>query len=335
MTLTDLRGVGSWSRSPASAVDHPVIADFLATTSGLGGRKFSADSRDVAEQLDGVYPDGATVLRDEAGRVRGYALLRPPHGVDLAEISGEFVFGPDARHVLIDEIVGATVARFHREARGVAGAYLRVFIGTDQAAALDALVARGAWREGEFIRTRKPLAAEDVDGLAAVEVPGLTVLSWPEVVDRGLGEQVRRLQYDTFLEHFGNMSKTPAAFAHHLHSRSFTPDFSVAAVDVSGDVVGYVLGSTFTAGAAPGEERSAHTDYIGVRSDQRKRGIGELLLRKVWLAALRRGVPVASLGTDINNQSNAHLLYRRLGYVAVENQYAYRIDAVREPNAHE
>lgn len=335
MTLTDHRDVASWSRSAASAVDHPLIADFLATTGGLGGRKFASDSRDVAEQFDGVYPGGATVLRDQAGRVRGYALLRSPHGIDLAEIGADFVFDPDAPAAVVDDIVGATVDRFHSAARGVAGAYLRVIIGTDQRAALDALIARGAWQEAEFIRTRKPLDGEDADALAAVAVPGLTVLSWPEVIDRGLGEQVRRLQHATFLEHFGNMSKTPEAFAHHLHSRSFTPDFSVAAVDTSGDVVGYVLGSTFTAGAAPDEERSAHTDYIGVRHDQRKRGIGELLLRKIWLAALRRGLTVASLGTDIANRSNAHLLYRRLGYVAVENQYGYRIDAVREANINE
>ena len=42
----------------ATTRDHPGIADFLATTGGIGGRKFAADSRDVAEQLDGAFPDG-------------------------------------------------------------------------------------------------------------------------------------------------------------------------------------------------------------------------------------------------------------------------------------
>ncbi len=65
----------------------------------------------------------------------------------------------------------------------------------------------------------------------------------------------------------------------------------------------------------------------GCAADQRQRGIGEFLLKKIWLAALRRGFTVASLGTDINNRSNAHVLYRRLGYRAVEQQFAYRIDA--------
>lgn len=125
------------------------------------------------------------------------------------------------------------------------------------------------------------------------------------------------------------MAKTPQRWEHHLASRAFTPDFSLAAVDDDGAVVGYVLGSTYTVGVGAAEQRSAHTDYIGVRRDRRERGTGELLLRKIWLAALRRGLTVASLGTDINNASNAHVLYRRLGYVAVQDEYAYRIDADR------
>jgi ribosomal protein S18 acetylase RimI-like enzyme len=326
MTLTDHRGVGNWSTALATAVDHPLIADFLATTGGLGGRKFAADSRDVAEHLDGAYPGGVTVLRDDTGAVRGYTLLRTPHG---DEIGADFVFGPDTPPNVVDGIVETTVARFHDEIADSPQAYLRTIIGTDQQPAIEALVRRGARREAEFVRTRKPLDDEDAATLSAAAIPGLTVLSWPELIEQGLAEQVRRLQYDTFLEHFGNMSKSSEAFEHHIHSRSFTPDFSIAAIDESGEVVGYVLGSTFTTGAAPGDERSAHTDYIGVRADQRKRGIGELLLRKIWLAALRRGFTVASLGTDIDNRSKAHLLYRRLGYASVQSQYAYRIDAAK------
>lgn len=323
MTLVDDASVAEWWAVPATTLDHPLVADFLATTTGLGGRKFASDSRDVAEHFEDALPGGAIVVRDTSGAVRGYGLLRQPHG---DEVGAEFVFDPAAPPAAAAEVVRAAVARFRDEAVALPNAYLRAFIGTDQQPAIDALLADGAWREGEFIRTRKPLAAENVADLESAEIPGLTVIGWPAVLSRGLGEQVRSLQYDTFLEHFGNMSKSPAAFHHHIHSRAFTPDFSIAAVDESGDVVGYVLGSTFTSGAAPADERSAHTDYIGVRGDQRKRGIGELLLRKIWLAALRRGLTVASLGTDIHNRSNAHLLYERLGYVAVEKQYAYRID---------
>lgn len=323
MTLTDHRTVTGWTVEPAIAHDYPLIADFLATTPGLAGRKFAADSRDVAEQFDGVYPGSAVVLRGESADVLGYAALHRPDGAE-PEVLGDFVFGPSVASATVESVVGETVERFHRVTGP--GDYLRVYIGVDQPAAIEALVRRGARRERQFIATRKPLLGEDPAALAAARLDGLTILSWPEVISGGLAEQVRQLQFDTFSEHFGNMSKTPQRWEHHLHSRVFNPDFSIAAVNDGGVVVGYVLGSTYTEGTGADEERSAHTDYIGVRRDLRTRGTGELLLRKVWLAALRRGFTVASLGTDIDNASKAHELYRRLGYLAVREQYAYRID---------
>jgi ribosomal protein S18 acetylase RimI-like enzyme len=326
MTLTDDAVVDTWTTAVASAHHYPAIADFLATTEGLGGRKFAADSRDVAEQLASAYPDAATVLIDDAGQVRGYAALHPPHGLQ-PEIVGEFVFDQLTPLRVIDDIADAIVARFHGEAVHHQGAFLRVFIGADQPAAIAALKRHGAGQEGQFIRTRKTLTGEDPAALAAATLPGVEVIGWPAVLSRGLGEQVRQVQYATFLEHFGNMSKTPELWRHHIESRLFTPDFSLAAIDETGEVIGYVLGSTYTAAAAHGYERSAHTDYIGVRADQRRNGLGELLLKKIWLAAVRRGLSAASLGTDIHNRSNAHVLYERLGYVAVEDQFAFRIDA--------
>lgn len=316
----------TWTVRAATAVDHPQIADFLATTAGIAGRKFAADSRDVAEQLDGVFPGAVPVLRDETGRVRGYAVLHEAHGLE-PEIAAEFVFAPATPTPLVERVVSATVDRFLAESADVPGAYLRTFIGTDQQPAIGALIAHGARQEGQFIRTRKDLTGEDTDALDRAGIDGLTLLSWPEVIERDLLEQVRRLQYATFLEHFGNMSKTPEGFAHHIQSRSFTADFSNVVVADDNQVVGYVLGSTYAYLDGSIEERSAHTDYIGVRRDQRKRGIAEFLLRKIWLAALRRGLSLASLGTDIHNRSNAHVLYERLGYHAVEHQFAYRIDA--------
>lgn len=324
MTVTQNTFAGTWTVRQATADDHPHIADFHATTTGLGGRKFAADSRDIAEQLDGALPGSAVVLRGESGGVLGYAAL---HGPDTAEpeLLGTFVFAASAPVEAVREIVGDIVDDFHRAA--TPGSYLRVYIGADQATAIAALVDRGARQERRFIGTRKSLLDEDPEQLAAAHVDGLTILAWPQVISAGLSEDVRRLQFDTFSEHFGNMSKTPQRWEHHLHSRAFTPDFSLAAVDRDGVVVGYVLGSTYTVRTDRGEERSAHTDYIGVRRDRRERGTGELLLKKIWLAALRRGFTAASLGTDINNASNAHVLYRRLGYVAVRDEYAYRIDA--------
>ncbi len=173
-------------------------------------------------------PARSSSLRN--GRVRGYAALYEPHGPQ-PEILADFVFDPAAPAHLVEDVVADTVARFRQEATSLPGAFLRTFIGTAQQPAIDALIRHGARREGQFIRTRKPLDGEDADALDAEAIDGLTLLAWPEIVSRGLLEQVRQLQFDTFLEHFGNMSKTPDAWQHHIESRSFTPDFSIAAVD--------------------------------------------------------------------------------------------------------
>ena len=91
MTLEAERRVTSWTVTPATPIDHPQIADFLATTVGIGGRKFAADSRDIAEQFDDALPDALLVVHDEAQRVRGYAALHEPHG-QAPEFLADFVF---------------------------------------------------------------------------------------------------------------------------------------------------------------------------------------------------------------------------------------------------
>src|ERR1700712_3565635 len=93
MTLTVEGDVANWWAVPATTLDYPRIADFLATTTGLDGRTFGSESRDVEEHFDGVLEGGANVVLDDTGEVRGYSLPRLPHG---DEIAAEFVFDPAA-----------------------------------------------------------------------------------------------------------------------------------------------------------------------------------------------------------------------------------------------
>lgn len=322
-----------WSHHPVSGIDLLDLADFLATTPGLGGRKFTAESRDIAEHLSGAFDAQARVLRSPAGQVRGYTVLHRPHGVDTNEIIGELVFGVDVPQEVVDRAVDEVVAAFDGIAATLSDdAYLRIIIGDTQRQAITALERHGSTVEARFTRERKRLLGLDPDVLASERVPGFRVLRWPEVLENGHAEQVRQVQFATFSEHFGNMSKTPDDWEHHLGSRLFAPDFSFGLIDERTlDIVGYVLGSVYNDGSHGPVESSAHTDYIGVSRSHRKRGLAELLLKNVWLSALRRGLPVASLGTDIDNASNSQALYRRLGYVPVEFQASYRLDRHRQP----
>lgn len=115
MTLTDQALTTGWTVEAATAHDYPLIADFLATTPGLRGRKFAADSRDVAEQLAGVYPGSAVVLRSESADVLGYAALYQPDGAE-PEVLADFVFSPEVGEVPVAGVVDDTVDRFHRQA---------------------------------------------------------------------------------------------------------------------------------------------------------------------------------------------------------------------------
>lgn len=143
MTLLDISVTGSWSVDPVASVDHPLIADFLATTPGLGGRKFAADSRDVAEQLDGAFQ--TRVVRDSGARIRGYAAVHHPHG-EQPELLGDFVFDSEVPSDIVDDVVGLTVHRFEREAPGIPGSFFRVILGDDQTDVIDALKRRGRCR---------------------------------------------------------------------------------------------------------------------------------------------------------------------------------------------
>jgi ribosomal protein S18 acetylase RimI-like enzyme len=327
MTLAVDRDVADWWAVPATTLDYPRIADFLATTPGLDGRTFGSESRDVEEHFDGALEGGANVVLDDGGEVRGFALLRQSRG---HQIDAEFVFDPAAPAAAVDEVIGSAAAEFLAEAGDQAAAFMRAIVGADQRNVIEALSRLGASREAEFVRMHKPLAGEVAAELATATIPGLSVLNWPTVISRGLGERVWRLHHQTFPEPLYNPFASREAFDRHVRSRAFTPDFSGAAVDGSGEVLGYVLGSTLTTGAAPHDVRSVHVDYIGVRADQRSRGIGELLVRKVWLAALRRGFTCSSLEIDVDNGSKAHRPYRRLGYVPLQSRYSYRIDAARD-----
>ena len=146
MTLTDYRDVANWWAVPATTLDHPRVADFLATTPGLAGRTFGAESRDVEEHFDGVLGGGANVVLDDTGEVRGYALLRQPRG---DEIDAEFVFDPAAPAAAVDEVIGSTVAHFNAEAADRPRASLRTVVGADHKDVIDALSRLGAWREAE------------------------------------------------------------------------------------------------------------------------------------------------------------------------------------------
>ena len=110
MTLPDLgdaeRSAGRPPRRPSADRRLP------GHHAGLSGRKFAADSRDIAEQLGRRVSRGDGAAR--RGRaVRGYAAV---HRRTVEPEIADFVIDPEAPSNIIDDVVRTAVARFEREA---------------------------------------------------------------------------------------------------------------------------------------------------------------------------------------------------------------------------
>ncbi|WP_425435597.1 N-acetyltransferase family protein [Lentzea kentuckyensis] len=87
------------------------------------------------------------------------------------------------------------------------------------------------------------------------------------------------------------------------------------AVAVAGDEVVGTLQLTFTSGLSRMGMTRATVEAVRVRSDQRGRGLGELLVTWAVDEARARGCGMVQLTTDAS-RVDAHRFYERLGFTA-------------------
>lgn len=314
-----------WTSASITEQDVSEIAQFIDSTPALEGRKFPASAEGVRDLLTGSLPEHTRVLRDDSRVVRGYSVLFPASG-EQGVFNGGADFDEAVEPIVIDTAISALQESFRTVSGEVSNPSLRVFSG-DRARVLNGiLLDRGFEVERSFLGKRR--AVTPADNVTPI-LPGFVISSWDQVVSRGLTERVRQAQYETFLEHFGELSKDSKAWQQHLAGPVFEPDFSFAVFEedsADSAVVGYVLGSHYTDDSSGVREINAHTDYIGVRRKWRKKGVAAFLLRSLWKRAHDLGLPAVSLGVDIENGSNAVHLYDSLGYETVSRSSAYRYD---------
>ncbi|NPD14864.1 GNAT family N-acetyltransferase [Xinfangfangia sp. D13-10-4-6] len=316
-----------WQLSLVRPADIPELIAFLTATPRLAGKKSGAAPRDIEELIASAIPGEAQILRGPGGSVAALSLLHSQHG-DAPEILSTLLTLPDLVQPLADHLLAAQLGAFQRHGAALGpAAHLRFIQGDRQQPVVQALLRHGARIETRFYRFRRSLAFDDEGALARAFVPGYRLLSWAEALESGLSEAVRQLQYTTFKEHFGNMSKTAADWPHYIGNPAFAPDFSFALIhEASGAVAGYALASLYTDDSGPALETLPHIDYIGIRPDLRGQGLAKLILQKFWLEALLRGHQAVSLGSDIFNRTGAVWLYLGQGYAPVEHLAAYRFD---------
>ena len=320
-----------WHLKEARPADTPDILAFLTAAPRLTGKKFGATLPDIDALIASAWPGEAKILRGlggaGAGGIEALSVLHSPHG-EQPEILSTLLTRPDLPLPLADHLLLDQIRAFDRIGRSLGpGAFLRFIQGDRQEAVVRALLHRGARIETRFYRLRRSLAYDDETALDRAAVPGFRLLPWADVLACGLSEAVRQLQYDTFREHFGNMSKTREDWPGFIGNPGFARDYSFALTrEGNSEVVGYALASFYSDDSGPGFETLPHIDYIGVAKEFRGQGLAKLILQKFWLEALRRGHRAVSLGSDIFNRTGSVWLYLGQGYAPVEHQASYRFD---------
>jgi ribosomal protein S18 acetylase RimI-like enzyme len=113
---------------------------------------------------------------------------------------------------------------------------------------------------------------------------------------------------DPFFREFSEESFRARLLSH----RNFNPLHWHVAVDHD-DVAGVSLSSLDHEAAVP----TGHINFLAVRGDRRRRGIGESLLRRTLGALHASGMRRVELGVTANNPTGAVRLYERIGMTAV------------------
>jgi ribosomal protein S18 acetylase RimI-like enzyme len=184
-----------------------------------------------------------------------------------------------------------------------------------QAGRLALLDAEGFEHVRSFAVMHRPISAPvEVAPLAA----NLIARDWEPALD----EPARAAHNDAFRDHWGS---EPVGTQRWRHLGPDGPGFlascSSIAVTPSGEVAGYVLCS-----APPGmqrEQRTAWIGTVGVRRDQRGRGIASALLARSIAAMRAEGFERVGLDVDADNPTGAVRVYERLGFTESRRQLIY------------
>jgi mycothiol synthase len=130
-----------------------------------------------------------------------------------------------------------------------------------------------------------------------------------------LQERVRQAHNEAFADHWGSEPIEAADWRRYcVDGPGCRPDLSFAALDPSGQVVGYLVSGAYEQDWGPQGYTEGWTDLLGVTPRYRGQGLGRALLAGALQAYLDAGLERAGLGVDIDNPQ-ALGLYLGLGFV--------------------
>lgn len=167
------------------------------------------------------------------------------------------------------------------------------------ALARSGFVMTSAYEEMEFRLTESPRSFASVSGVE--------IRPFADGQDEAA---VCRADEEAFLDQRGHTPRTYEQWQRRLNQSGAAPDPALWLIAWDGEEV---------AGAALGEVVGAigWIHHLFVRRAWRRRGLGAALTRAVLTAFYQRGISAARLNVDAQSLTNAHTLYRRVGFQVI------------------
>ncbi|MCX5194593.1 GNAT family N-acetyltransferase [Streptomyces sp. NBC_00249] len=238
-------------------------------------------------------------LAFQGGRLVAYALVWADSGP--GRVDGDHYVLPGHPEAAL-RLLELMEARARELAAGDAPAQLRLQLNVKPTLDLSLLTGRGYRTVRHYQVMTRRLGPADT----APPAPPAGLVLRDCAADEADRRRAHALVEETFAAHFGHADRPYEAWLDHLDARRL--DWSlvwIASLPGQGDVAVLLTRDDRTP--------MGWISHIGVRKDQRGRGIGGFLLRHGFAAYAARGRDTVGLGVDTRNETGALALYEAHG----------------------
>jgi len=161
--------------------------------------------------------------------------------------------------------------------------------------------------------------------LPQVDPPeGVRIGPW----DADRAEEARQVRNDSFADHWGTSTISPAVWEEWLSGHGARPDVSVMAF-AGDELVGISVNEHYPDDETVTGRRDGWIQSIGVLRSWRGRGIASALISGSLAAFAAAGFSHAMLGVDTDSPSGAPRLYRRLGFETIHRSVTFEREVTR------
>lgn len=204
---------------------------------------------------------------------------------------------------------------------------LRVYV-EDQMVDRQRLVAAAGFRPRRYSATmRRDLAADLPEPALPADV---SLVGLPGTMD-ALQEAARRTHNEAFADHWGSEPIEADDWRRScVEGPGARPDLSFAAVDGTGEVVGYLVSGTYPQDWQAQGFSEGWTNLLGVARPRRGEGVAQALLVHAMRAYADAGLQRAGLAVDVDNP-RALRLYTGLGYAEHGRETSWVLDVPAQP----